>query len=327
MFRFGSGATEVTSQLVLLLFLKFLQSFGYYGLSIALTSYLTDDFGATDVQAGTIYGLLGMLTAGFSLVSGPIIDAIGMQRSLLLGGALCGVGRAALAVTTSLRVATLILCTVLPFGESFGIPVLSKAVGASCTDANRKWGYGLFYTAMNVGVLCIGPTVDSIRAMGDRGGLTPYRWLALLCAGAGFGSMVLTWLLLDGIDSNGSVGAANGSGSGGSGGSGSNRSRGTDAAGRWGDQDDSMRTRLPVATARSSSSSGSSNINSAATASGDSSVVEAGGGDSEPEPLWTPTFRRFIVMVLLLSGVRTMFRHLDATLPKYVTLTVKQPYP
>lgn len=33
----------------------------YYGLSIVLTSFLTDDFGATDLKAGSIYGLLGML--------------------------------------------------------------------------------------------------------------------------------------------------------------------------------------------------------------------------------------------------------------------------
>jgi proton-dependent oligopeptide transporter, POT family len=284
--RLGAGAHEVTPHLLLILILKFLQSFGYYGLSIALTSFLTDDFGATDIEAGSIYGMLGMMTAVFSLISGPIIDTIGMQRSLLLGSALCGVARAGLACTSSLPVATGIICTVLPFGESFGIPVLSKAVGASCTDASRKWGYGLFYTAMNVGVLCIGPSVDSIRAMGDRGGFTPYKWLALLCSAAAFGSMVLTWCLLGDIDH----GAA-------AIGGGDSRKVGGDGK------------------APSRTSAGRA-------CTGTEADVGIGGRGQQQEvqpPLWTPTFRRFLLMVLLLSGVRTMFRHLDATLPKYIT--------
>ena len=45
----------ISMQLRVVLFLKFLQAFGYYGLSIVLTSFLTKDFGFTDKQAGTMY--------------------------------------------------------------------------------------------------------------------------------------------------------------------------------------------------------------------------------------------------------------------------------
>ena len=85
-----------------------------------------------------------------------------MRNSLIFGGILVGFSRVVLAFTHDLPTATFVLCTTLPFGESFGIPVLSKAVGASSTDESRKFGYGLFYTAMNVAVLFVGPTIDAV---------------------------------------------------------------------------------------------------------------------------------------------------------------------
>jgi dipeptide/tripeptide permease len=37
--------------------LKFLESYGYFALSQILVIYLHDEFGATDIQAGAIYGM------------------------------------------------------------------------------------------------------------------------------------------------------------------------------------------------------------------------------------------------------------------------------
>jgi proton-dependent oligopeptide transporter, POT family len=36
--------------------LKFLESYGYFALSQVLVIYLHDEFGASDIQAGAIYG-------------------------------------------------------------------------------------------------------------------------------------------------------------------------------------------------------------------------------------------------------------------------------
>eukprot|EP00729_Bicosta_minor_P005692 gene5692-8892_t len=279
------GETDVSRQLVLVLSLKFLQSFGYYGLSIVLTSFLTDDFG-------------------------PVIDRIGMRHSLVLGGILLGFSRVALALTRDLSIATVILCTTLPFGESFGIPVLSKAVGASCKDDSRKFGYGLFYTAMNVAVLFVGPTIDAVRTGGlaEQANTTPYRVVALMCAACGFLSSAIAWSLLKGIDNSDTAATDNsiiGS---------TSTSKGS--KGRTDIAADALELLL---------NSKRDDNGSAAVGSRGASSVENSGGSSNtnetkaPTTLWTPTFRRFLIMVLLLSGVRTMFRHLDATLPKYIT--------
>ena len=41
--------------------LKFLESYGYFALSQILVIYLHDEFGATDIQAGAIYGTLSCI--------------------------------------------------------------------------------------------------------------------------------------------------------------------------------------------------------------------------------------------------------------------------
>lgn len=72
-------------ELWLLYVLKFLGSYSYFGASIIVTKYLTDEFGFSDIEAGWAYGLFGLLIAIYGFLVGLLVDVLGVRRSLIAG--------------------------------------------------------------------------------------------------------------------------------------------------------------------------------------------------------------------------------------------------
>jgi len=73
--------------------LKFLDSYAYFSFSLIFTLFLSEDFGYSDVEAGTWYGAWGALITIYGLVTGVLIDNLGVARSLQLGFLLTLVSR------------------------------------------------------------------------------------------------------------------------------------------------------------------------------------------------------------------------------------------
>eukprot|EP00041_Stephanoeca_diplocostata_P034987 m.1216411 g.1216411 ORF g.1216411 m.1216411 type:complete len:511 (-) comp24613_c0_seq32:181-1713(-) len=193
-------ASTGTSQLNIVLMLKGLQAFGYYSVSIILTSYLTAEMGMSDSTAGLVYGLLGMLISIASLIAGNFVDHFGIWVSIITGSALLVVARLCLAFSEDSTVALVVISTLLPFGEALGIPVLSQAVGAVSAPEDLQWSYGMFYTTMNVAVLAVGPSIDFARANATfilmATGLTPFRFTLLVSSACAVLSIAVTMLFL-----------------------------------------------------------------------------------------------------------------------------------
>lgn len=141
--------------------LKFLDSYSYFSFSIVFTLFLTDDFGYTDVEAGTIYGLWGALITVYGLLTGPLIDRLGVSWSLRAGFATSLAARVLLFVTTSRPVLIATTCMLLPLGNCMGIPVLTTGIRRYTNERNRGFAFGIFYCVMNVAALCSGPVVDA----------------------------------------------------------------------------------------------------------------------------------------------------------------------
>jgi POT family proton-dependent oligopeptide transporter len=139
--------------------LKFLDSFSYFSFSLIFTLFLTADFGYSDVLAGTIYGAWGAAVTLFGLLTGVIVDSLGVSTSLRIGFALQLLGKCILFYTTSRTILLLAMC-VLSFGGCLGIPVLSIGIRRYTTKKNRGFAFGLFYVIMNVAALISGPVVD-----------------------------------------------------------------------------------------------------------------------------------------------------------------------
>ena len=291
--------------------LKFLDSFSYFSLSVIMTLFLSHDFGYDDYWAGTIYGAWGAMITLFGVTSGPIIDRLGVATSLRIGFLLSFIAKCVIFITTS-RVCLLLAIALLSFGNCLGIPVLTVGIRRYTTDDNRGFAFGLFYVIMNFAALISGPTVDlctiyydnlknngeggegNQRALGEGDGaakeweLSGYRLIILL----GIITNILACLITLSVKE--------------------------------------IKVTSPSSPTPMSVQAGEEIGNNG---SGDSDIgnrpnvtnstqsfqpVRANSTQILKETMRSPNFWRFLVVCMITLNIRMIFRHLDATLPKYM---------
>ncbi|EKX54645.1 hypothetical protein GUITHDRAFT_159147 [Guillardia theta CCMP2712] len=140
--------------------LKFLESYSYFSMAVVCTIFLSDEFGLNDAQAGFAYGLMGTFSSVYGFVIGFVVDKIGIRRSLLLGCSLSLIGRCTLTFCQSPILLAVIMYIFLPAGHCLCIPVMTLAIKGYTTSKNRGFAYGIFYGIMNAGILVSGLVVD-----------------------------------------------------------------------------------------------------------------------------------------------------------------------
>lgn len=142
--------------------LKFLESYAYFSMSMNFVLFLSEEFQYSDVGAGTLYGVWGVLISVYGLLTGLLIDKMGVKMSLVLGGILSLIGRGifSLAPNKWLMVSSVVLF--MPVGFSLGIPVLTIAIKRYTVEENRTVAYGLFYSFMNISAVFSGIVTDSL---------------------------------------------------------------------------------------------------------------------------------------------------------------------
>lgn len=151
-------------ELRLVYVLKLLESFADFSTALNFVLYLTNDFGLSDLEAGTYYGAWGVVTSIYGMMLGPAIDRLGVRWSLVAGGSLLTFGRALMAIATTRAQVIVAAFMVQPMGMALAIPVLSIAIRRTTNDANRSTAYGVFYAVMNVGALLSGLGTDAFNA-------------------------------------------------------------------------------------------------------------------------------------------------------------------
>ena len=140
--------------------LKFLDSYSYFSFSIIFTLFLSDDFGYSDIQAGTIYGAWGAMITVYGFCTGFLVDNFGVSKSLKLGYGLSLLARCGIFSTTSRTMLLVHIYGTLPLGSCLGIPVLMTGIRRYTHEHNRGFAFGIFYVVMNVAALISGPIVD-----------------------------------------------------------------------------------------------------------------------------------------------------------------------
>jgi MFS family permease len=276
------------SELYKCFLLKFLDSFSYFSFSLVLTLFLTEEFGYSDLSAGTIYGAWGALITLFGLLTGVIVDSLGVAASLRIGFIIQFIAKCMIFNTTS-RMTLLIALALLSLGGCLGIPVLVIGIRRYSTEKNRGFNFGLFYVIMNIAALLSGPTVDycTILYKSDRsedeqrmleetyasGGevewsLTGYRLIVLL----GIVTNILACIVSISVKE-------------------------IKVCESGGDNGESDNDHLRVQAFEPEKAS----------------MIEI-----IRETMYSPSFWRFLLVVMVTLNVRMIFRHLDATLPKYM---------
>lgn len=150
--------------------LKFLESYGYFALSQILVVYVHTEFGATDMQAGTIYGAWGACITFWGLTCSWMNDNLGVRKSLLIGFSIQAVCSVIIATATSITSIYIILFCIMPIGTSMGIPMLTVGIKRYTNHANRGFAFGLYYSVMNMAAFVCGPVIDGLN-IGLKGGM------------------------------------------------------------------------------------------------------------------------------------------------------------
>lgn len=141
-------------------FLKFCESYGYFSISQILVIYLHNEFGASDVRAGAIYGAWGACITFWGLTISWLNDNFGVRNSLLLGFSISLISTLILATTTSITTICVVLFCFMPMGTAMGIPMLTVGIKRYTNTSNRGFAFGLYYSVMNVAAFVSGPVVD-----------------------------------------------------------------------------------------------------------------------------------------------------------------------
>lgn len=271
--------------------MKFLDSYSYFSMSITLTLFLSEDFGLSDVEAGTIYGVWGGMITVYGLFVGFVVDNIGVAASLRLGFTITLLSRLFMFATTSKWVMLFILCVTLPIGNSLGIPVLTTGMRRYTHPGNRSFAIGLFYVIMNVAALLAGPLVDfctisyNVKSAEDKTMwvLTSYRLILLMGIVANVIAVLISFTVREiklECEDNSLMKATNES-----------------------YQDDYEN--------EDGATDSASKIASFTPVRGSMWTILK-------ETFAAKRFWRFLIVCLITSNVRMVFRHMDATLPKYL---------
>jgi len=253
-------------ELWIALILKILESYAYFATFLILTSFLTADYGYSDLDAGWTFGIVGVLIPVYGLIMGVVLDNLGVKRSLILGTAIALAARALVVFTDSAAALNVSLFILIPIGGAFTIPVLTAGLKRYTNTKNRTFAYSAFYACMNIGALLAFPSVDWLRITFENGITLPiiglhlsvYKFVFFIAMLAGVVKLVIAATTIREINVTEKTGEIEAF----------KPKTGTPWGIYW-------------------------------------------------ETLKQSRFWRFVLLITILIGVRMVFRHMDATFPKY----------
>eukprot|EP01041_Mallomonas_annulata_P013312 gene13312-28203_t len=151
---------NIPRQLFIVLILTFCSMYSYCAFGLIIVIYLHKEFNASDLEAGTIFGMFGAFMTLWGLLASQINDRIGVKKSLILSYTSTIISYLILAFTHSKYVFIIICSALLPFGLILGSPMLNLAVHRCSTESTRALYFGFAYSAYNIASFLSGPVVD-----------------------------------------------------------------------------------------------------------------------------------------------------------------------
>lgn len=128
-------------ELCLIYACEYADSFSSFALDYVFVLYLSVGFGLSDVAASWIYGVYGLMCLFFGVFFGPLVDLLGVRRSLLLGTATSFAARLLLVFATDSLTLFAALLALLPMGVSLTSNVLKLAVRRYASAGTRSCAF------------------------------------------------------------------------------------------------------------------------------------------------------------------------------------------
>jgi dipeptide/tripeptide permease len=130
----------------------------FYGMFIALSYYLTQEIGFSDIQAGWVAAPFSACLYFLPTIFGAVADQLGFRRSLMLAFSLLtlgytGLGCASFLATDTVpcKLAAIGSLVVIVLGGGFIKPVISGTVAKCSDETNRARAFSIFYSMVNLG--------------------------------------------------------------------------------------------------------------------------------------------------------------------------------
>jgi len=136
---------------------ELLERGAYYAVFIAITLYLSDVVGFSDIEAGYVAGIFSAGLYFLPTFSGAYADKIGFRPSVILAFSLLAVGYFSLGLLPY-KAAVIPALFLVMLGGSFIKSIITGTVARETEPHNRARGYAIFYALVNVGAF-LGKTI------------------------------------------------------------------------------------------------------------------------------------------------------------------------
>lgn len=183
---------------------EMLERTAYYGIFIAITFYLSNLLGFSDIEAGIISGLFSATTYFLQMFSGAYADRLGYRKSLLLAFGLMPVAYLSLGILPYLyrdfgegyRWLIVPVMLILVFTGSITKSIIRASVARETTTETRAKGYSIFYMIVNIGAFSGKSIIDPLRSLT---GQNAYIYVNFISAGLCLLAFITTYFLYDSV--------------------------------------------------------------------------------------------------------------------------------
>lgn len=144
--------------------IDFLNSYRSFGFRSVQYQYLTNEFGLSDLDAGSYLGMQAWLLVIFGMVGAMLVDAWGVRKTALWALSVASVSRGILTFTTDENWMLISLLGLAPFGEAvLSTGIYTVALKKLTTVETRAFAFGVQYSIFNLAGAMADTAADVLR--------------------------------------------------------------------------------------------------------------------------------------------------------------------
>jgi len=150
-------------ELWLLYGVKVTENAAYAAVMLIMMMWLNLDCGMSDAGSSYLYGLYSAMLSVLAILSGSLVDSMGIRRTLIFGTVFLLVSRLCMSFVTNPWL--LVPLVFVPTAMGYGMmnPVISVGIKRYTTKAQSALGFALFYLLLNVAFAIANMSTDALR--------------------------------------------------------------------------------------------------------------------------------------------------------------------
>ncbi len=163
--NYAKGLRQSPLDMWLLFIYNIIEYTAYAAMNMALTLWLTADCHISDMGAGEYIAAWSIMLSIIGIVTGAVVDTIGIRKTLLISIGFLLFSRFFMAWVTNPYLIFVLGFVPLAVGFAIVGPMISVALKRYTTKETASLGFGLFYVLMNMGFASGGILFDYVRGL------------------------------------------------------------------------------------------------------------------------------------------------------------------